>query len=116
MLYELLTGKVPFTGDTPVEIAMKHLTEPPEPPSEHRPEIPHDLDLLVLRALAKEPADRYPSAVAMDADLETVAHGGHVPVETAEAATMVLSGTRTGDSTAVTQLVRRDRGGGSLSP
>jgi serine/threonine-protein kinase len=106
VLFELLTGKVPFTGDTPVEIAMKHLTEPPEPPSEHRPEIPHDLDLLVLRALAKEPADRYQSAVAMDADLETVAHGGHVPVETAEAATMVLSGTR-GDSTAVTQLVRR---------
>jgi eukaryotic-like serine/threonine-protein kinase len=110
VLYELLTGEVPFTGETPVEIAMKHLTEVPEPPSEHRVEVPEDLDLVVVRALAKEPADRYQSAAAMDADLETVAHGGHVPVETAEAATMVLTGTRTGDSTAVTQLVRRDRG------
>jgi serine/threonine-protein kinase len=113
VLYELLTGQVPFTGETPVEIAMKHLGETPEPPSDHRPEVPDDLDLVVLRALAKEPVDRYPSAAAMDADLETVAHGGHVPAETADAATMVLSGARTADgSTAVTQVVRRDRRGG----
>src|SRR5205814_5966284 len=51
VLYEMLTGKVPFTGDTPVEIAMKHLSEPPKAPSELRPEVPHDLDLVVLRAL-----------------------------------------------------------------
>jgi eukaryotic-like serine/threonine-protein kinase len=113
VLYELLTAKVPFSGETPVEIAMKHLNEVPDPPSDHRPEVPDDLDLVVLRALAKEPADRYPSAAAMDADLETVAHGGRVPSETAEAATMVLSGTRTAEgTTAVTQVVRRDRRGG----
>ena len=113
VLYELLTGNVPFTGETPVEIAMKHLSEVPEPPSDHRPEVPDDLDLVVLRALAKEPVDRYASAAAMDADLETVAHGGHVPAETADAATMVLSGARTTDgSTAVTQVVRRSRRGG----
>ena len=76
---------------------MKHLTEMPDPPSEHRPEVPEDLDLVVVRALAKEPADRYQSAAAMDADLETVAHGGHVPLETAEAATIILSGTRAAD-------------------
>ncbi len=116
VLYELLTAQVPFTGETPVEIAMKHLGEVPGPPSEHRVEVPEDLDLVVLRALAKEPADRYQSAAAMDADLETVAHGGHVPVETAEAATMVLTGTRTGDSTAVTQVARRDRRGGPPYP
>ena len=92
VLYELLTGNVPFTGESPVEIAMKHLSEIPEPPSVERPEIPEDLDLLVVRALAKEPADRYQSAAAMDADLETVAHGGRVPAETAEAATIVLAG------------------------
>jgi serine/threonine-protein kinase len=113
VLYELLTGNVPFTGETPVEIAMKHLSEVPEPPSDHRPEVPDDLDLVVLRALAKEPVDRYSSAAAMDADLETVAHGGHVPAETADAATMVLSGARTVDgATAFTQVVRRDRRGG----
>jgi beta-lactam-binding protein with PASTA domain/predicted Ser/Thr protein kinase len=107
VLYELLTGRVPFTGDTPVEIAMKHLSEVPDPPSRDRPEVPPDLDLLVLRALAKEPTDRYQSAAAMDADLETVAHGGHVPVETADAATIVLSGTKSTDTTAVTQATRR---------
>jgi serine/threonine-protein kinase len=112
VLYELLTAEVPFSGETPVEIAMKHLSEIPEPPSEVRPEVPPDLDLVVLRALAKEPADRYQSAVAMDADLETVARGGHVPGETADAATIVLSGARTVDSaTAVTQVTRRPRPG-----
>jgi beta-lactam-binding protein with PASTA domain/predicted Ser/Thr protein kinase len=112
VLYELLTAQVPFSGETPVEIAMKHLSETPDPPSGHRPEVPADLDLVVLRALAKEPPDRYQSAAAMDADLETVAHGGHVPVETADAATMVLAGGRGADApTAVTQL-RRGRVGG----
>ncbi len=62
VLYELLTGTVPFTGETPVEIAMKHLSQTPEAPSARRPEIPRDLDLVVLRALAKEPVDRYRSA------------------------------------------------------
>src|SRR6059058_2924637 len=92
VLYELLTGQVPFTGETPLEIAMKHLSEVPKPPSELRPEVPHDLDLVVLRALAKDPADRYPTAEQMDADLERVLKGMPVGSETAEAATAVLSG------------------------
>jgi eukaryotic-like serine/threonine-protein kinase len=107
VLFELLTGEVPFTGDSPVEIAMKHLAETPPTPSELRPDVPPDLDLVVVRALAKEPADRYQSAAAMDADLETVARGGRVAAETAEAATMVLSGERAIDATAATQIVRR---------
>ncbi len=111
VLYELLTAEVPFSGDTPVEIAMKHLSEIPDPTSELRPEVPDDLDNVVLRALSKEPADRYQSAAAMDADLETVAHGGHVPLETAEAATVVLAGGRAVDSTGVTQVTRRARPG-----
>jgi eukaryotic-like serine/threonine-protein kinase len=106
VLFELLTGQVPFTGDSPVEIAMKHLAETPPPPSELRPDIPDDLDLIVLRALAKEPADRYQSAAAMDADLETVARGGRVAAETAEAATMVLAGGGAIDATAATQIRR----------
>ncbi|MCE3286843.1 MAG: serine/threonine protein kinase with sensor(s) [Gaiellaceae bacterium] len=107
VLFELLTGEVPFTGDSPVEIAMKHLSETPPAPSDLRPDVPTDLDLVVVRALAKEPADRYQSAAAMDADLETVARGGRVAAETAEAATMVLSGERALDATAATQVVRR---------
>jgi beta-lactam-binding protein with PASTA domain/predicted Ser/Thr protein kinase len=102
VLYELLTGQVPFTGETAVEIAMKHLSHVPAPPSTIRPEIPHDLDLVVLRALAKDPADRYRSAAEMDRDLELVARGESVGKETEEAATIVLAGDS--QPTAVTQL------------
>jgi eukaryotic-like serine/threonine-protein kinase len=91
VLYELLTGKVPFSGDSPVEIAMKHISAIPEPPSSIRPEIPEDLDLIVLRALAKTPEERYPSAEEMDKDLARVAQGLAVSRETEEAATQILS-------------------------
>src|ERR687884_1177875 len=65
VLYEMLTGAVPFTGDTPLEIAMKHLSAVPEPPSAKRRDVPRDLDLVALRALAKNPEDRYGSAEEM---------------------------------------------------
>jgi eukaryotic-like serine/threonine-protein kinase len=100
VLYELLTGTVPFTGDTPVEIAMKHLAQTPVPPSALRPEIPRDLDYVVLRALAKDPADRYHSAEEMDSDLERIARGIGVSAETAEAATTVLSRGELGEAAA----------------
>ena len=90
VLYELLTGTVPFNGDTPVEIAMKHLSAVPEPPSTKRPEIPRDLDLIVMRALAKDPDDRYQSAEEMDADLERFARGAAVSPVTEESATQVM--------------------------
>jgi eukaryotic-like serine/threonine-protein kinase len=98
VLYELLTGTVPFTGDTPVEIAMKHLSTVPEPPSARRPEIPPALDQIVLRALAKDPDERYQSAEEMDAELARVADGLPVSAETAEAATQVLAGAGTIDT------------------
>jgi beta-lactam-binding protein with PASTA domain/predicted Ser/Thr protein kinase len=91
VLYELLTGEVPFSGETPVEIAMKHLSKPPTRPSELRPEIPHDLDLVVMRALAKDPDERYQSADEMDADLARVARGLHVSPETEETATAIIA-------------------------
>jgi serine/threonine-protein kinase len=93
VLYELLTGTVPFNGETPVEIAMRHLSDTPQPPSIKRPEIPPDLDMIVLRALAKNPDDRFQTAAEMDAELERVAQGAGVTTETADAATAVLSGT-----------------------
>jgi len=92
VLYEMLTGKVPFTGDAPVEIAMKHLTAVPEPPSKLRPGVPHDLDAIVMRALAKDPDQRYGSAEEMDADLARVARGVAVSHKTEEAMTHVLAG------------------------
>jgi eukaryotic-like serine/threonine-protein kinase len=92
VLYEMLTGHVPFTGDTPVEIAMKHLSQVPEPPSKLRHDVPHDLDAIVMRALAKDPDQRYESAEEMDADLARVARGVAVARETEDAMTQVLSG------------------------
>src|SRR4051794_38321398 len=104
VLYELLTGVVPFTGDTPVEIAMKHLSQVPEPPSKMRPQVPHDLDAVVTRAIAKDPDQRYGSAEEMEADLARVARGVAVSPQTEEAMTQVLSGA--GISTAATMVTR----------
>ena len=98
VLYELLTGTVPFNGETPVEIAMKHLSQVPAAPSTHRPDVPRDLDYVALRALAKDPSDRYHSAEEMDSDLERIARGIGVSAETAEAATTVLSRTDVGEA------------------
>ncbi|MFN8222843.1 MAG: Stk1 family PASTA domain-containing Ser/Thr kinase [Gaiellales bacterium] len=100
LLYELMTGRVPFTGETPVEVAMKHLSQVPDAPSTIRPEIPRDLDLIVLRSLAKEPTERYRTAQEMDRDLERVARGEAVDRETETAATMVMRG----ETTAVTTV------------
>jgi serine/threonine-protein kinase len=90
VLYELLTGEAPFEGEAPVEIAMKHLSHVPEPPSAHRSEIPRDLDLVVMRALAKDPEDRYQSAEEMEADLERVSRGAPIAAKTEDSATQVL--------------------------
>jgi serine/threonine-protein kinase len=110
VLYEMLTGKVPFTGDAAVEIAMKHLSNVPDPPSKIRPEISHDLDAVVMRALAKDPDDRYSSAEEMDADLARVARGASVSRSTEEAMTRALAA---GDATAMTAVVPR---GGVAAP
>jgi len=91
VLYEMLTGKVPFSGDSAIEIAMKHLNELPKPPSKIRPEIPEDLDHVVLRALAKAPEDRYQTAEEFAEDLHRVEAGLPLPPETSEAATALLA-------------------------
>jgi serine/threonine-protein kinase len=90
VLYELLTGKTPFDGETPVEIAMKHLSTAPQPPSTLRPDIPPELDMVVMRALAKNPDDRYQSADEMEGDLDRVARGARVSAATVDTATQVL--------------------------
>ena len=59
ILYELLTGVVPFVGETAVAIAFKQVSAVPRPPSELNPALPHSLDAVVLRALAKDPVQRY---------------------------------------------------------
>jgi serine/threonine protein kinase len=70
LLYELLTGRPPFTGDSPVAIAYQHVRENPVPPSRVDPDVPPWADAIVLKAMAKSPADRYQSAADMRADLQ----------------------------------------------
>jgi serine/threonine-protein kinase len=62
MLYEALTGQVPFDADSPVAVALKQVSEAPRPPSELNPQVTPALDAVVLKALAKDPANRYQSA------------------------------------------------------
>lgn len=70
VLYEMLTGRVPFEGENPVAIALKHLSDIPVPPQALVPRIPDNLNAVVMRALAKDPRDRYPTAEEFIADLE----------------------------------------------
>jgi eukaryotic-like serine/threonine-protein kinase len=91
VLYEMLTGKVPFSGDSAIEIAMKHLNELPKPPSKIRPEIPSELDHVVLRALAKAPEDRYQTAEEFADDLHRVEAGLPLAPETSEGVTALLA-------------------------
>jgi eukaryotic-like serine/threonine-protein kinase len=78
LLYELLTGRPPFLGDSPVAIAYQHVRESPIPPSRIDPEVPPWADAIVLRAMAKDPRERYQSAADMRTDIQRALQG--VPV------------------------------------
>jgi serine/threonine-protein kinase len=78
VLYEILTGEPPFTGDSPVAVAYQHVREDPVPPSKRHEGVSPDLDAVVLKALAKNPENRYQTAAEMRADLVRV-HNGETP-------------------------------------
>ena len=70
LLYELLTGRPPFVGDSPVAVAYQHVREPALPPSHHDADLTPDIDTIVMKSLAKRVEDRYQSAAQMRADIE----------------------------------------------
>jgi eukaryotic-like serine/threonine-protein kinase len=72
VLFELLTGKAPFDGETPVAIALMHVNQPAPSPRDLVPTIPSELNTVVLKALAKDPAERYPDAESFMRDLDAV--------------------------------------------
>jgi serine/threonine-protein kinase len=78
LLYELLVGRPPFQGDSPVSVAYQHVREAPVPPSHLDPEITPAMDAITLKALAKDPADRYQTASAMRADISRLLAGQEV--------------------------------------
>ncbi|MEC3914133.1 Stk1 family PASTA domain-containing Ser/Thr kinase [Nocardia sp. CDC160] len=78
VLYEILTGEPPFTGDSPVAVAYQHVREDPRLPSQVHPGVPRELDSVILKAMSKNPANRYQTAAEMRADLIRVL-GGQKP-------------------------------------
>jgi serine/threonine-protein kinase len=78
VLYEMVSGKAPFQGDSPVSIAYKHVKEEPDPPSALNPAVPAGFEAIVMKALAKEPESRYQSADALRADLVRFGQGQQV--------------------------------------
>jgi eukaryotic-like serine/threonine-protein kinase len=78
LLYELLTGRPPFTGDSPVAIAYQHVRENPIPPSRIDPNLPPWADAIVLKAMAKSPNERYQTAAEMQTDVQRAASGMQV--------------------------------------
>jgi eukaryotic-like serine/threonine-protein kinase len=79
LLYEMLTGELPYTAENPVAVSMKHVGEPVRPPRELNPEIPEELDVLVTKLLAKDPEARYESAAELAEDLRRL-RGGLPPI------------------------------------
>ncbi|RVW02322.1 Stk1 family PASTA domain-containing Ser/Thr kinase [Rhodococcus spongiicola] len=75
VLYEVLTGEPPFQGDSPVAVAYQHVREDPRVPSHVNPAVPHALDAVILKAMSKNPANRYQSAAEMRSDLVRVLNG-----------------------------------------
>ncbi len=75
VLFELLTGEPPFTGDSPVAVAHQHVHEDPPLPSSVRPDIPPELDSVILKAISKNPANRYQTAAEFRADVIRVLSG-----------------------------------------
>jgi hypothetical protein len=105
ILYEMLSGKRPFQAETPLAVAMMRLTEGPPPLAGARPKVPNPIIRVVERAMAIEPSDRYPSAVAMGRALEAALGAAQpatapvrvdpeptevLPIEGSEAATVVI--------------------------
>ncbi len=88
VLYEMLTGEVPYEAHTPGIVATKHLTELPRSPREANPEVPEEIDDLTLRLLAKSPADRYWSATELLGDLRRIREGLPSPLAEVEPVAM----------------------------
>ena len=107
VLYEMTTGYPPFSGDSAVAIAYKHVQESPMPPRRYDPALPETLEAITLKCLAKNPANRYPSAQDLRADLRRYLDGSGILAEPVLAppldpgATAMMANTGYGDQTAL---------------
>ncbi len=81
VLYELVVGRPPFAGDSPVAIAYKHVHESPDPPRQLNPALPAAVEAIILKCLAKNPVNRYPTAEDLRADLRRFREGSGILAE-----------------------------------
>ncbi|HEX2274076.1 MAG TPA: Stk1 family PASTA domain-containing Ser/Thr kinase [Acidimicrobiales bacterium] len=95
VLYEMVTGRPPFIGDSPVAIAYQHVRETPVPPSQHNPDVPPEFEAVIMKAMAKNRANRYASAQDLRSDLLRFSHGQAVTAEP------LLAAGAAGDATGV---------------
>ena len=98
LLYELLTGRPPFVGESPVSVAYQHVSEQPVPPSQLDPAVPESVDAIVMKSLEKDANDRYQSASEFRQDVERAMAGAPVtariaPAAGAAAATQIMAST-----------------------
>jgi serine/threonine protein kinase/beta-lactam-binding protein with PASTA domain len=93
VMYEMVSGKLPFNGDNPVSIAMQHVHDIPAPPRSIVPDVPENLEAVILKALAKHPIERYLTAQAMLDDLGRVQDGEPVSIPSSymEETTRIMS-------------------------
>jgi serine/threonine-protein kinase len=112
LVYELLTGRPPFVGDSPVAVAYQHVREPAVPPSDHDTDLPPEVDAIVMKALAKRLEDRYQSAAAMRTDIERYLAGRPVeatvppPLPPVDTPTQVVAATPPPPDTSVHRAVQ----------
>ena len=109
VLYEMLTGRVPFDGDRPVTVAMKQINEPPIPPRVFESGIPHELDAAVLKSLSKRPEDRFTTADEFSAALLDIRAG----MSGGQQSTLILTApTAVAGAVATTETQAMANGGG----
>ena len=124
VLYEMVSGRPPFTGDNPVSIAYQHVREEPVPPSRHNPDVPPAFDAIVAKAMAKNRANRYSSAEELRADLLRFNLGQPVsavpaapaPPPPVAAATGVMTAARPGPAPEPTLIQSRMEGTRVVAP
>jgi serine/threonine-protein kinase len=104
VMYEMLTGRTPFDGDTPVTVAMRHIQDLPEPPSAYNPRITPGLERIILRCLEKDPRDRYRDGNALAYALENLGRQGR------RGSTVGAGSTRGGPITPSRSQVAQGRG------
>ncbi|HWJ03342.1 MAG TPA: Stk1 family PASTA domain-containing Ser/Thr kinase, partial [Verrucomicrobiae bacterium] len=93
VLYEMVTGKVPYEGETPIAVALKHIQERPIPPGRLNPQLPPEVERIILKAMEKDIAMRYNSAGEMARELSRISeHGDSRMQDDDEYATRILHG------------------------